>query len=67
MCIRDRPDPLRYAISTTDPVDEARIDRLLEQEGDMLSALRRFAREFPYGMNSAGSAVPAMNAIEGLH
>lgn len=49
------PDPLRYAIATTDPVDEERIDKLYEECGDMLNAIRRFARDTPFGLRSAGS------------
>jgi len=44
------PDPLRYAISTTDPSDEAQLDRLYQQTGDMLTAVQRFAQEAPYGI-----------------
>jgi hypothetical protein len=44
------PDPLRYAVSTTDPADEERIERMYRECGDMAGALERFAREFPYGL-----------------
>jgi conjugal transfer ATP-binding protein TraC len=44
------PDPLRYAVSTTDPADEERIERFHRECGDMAGALDRFAREFPYGI-----------------
>lgn len=43
------PDPLRYAISTTDPVDEHHIEQLYRETGDMLGAIRRFAETMPYG------------------
>jgi hypothetical protein len=46
------PDPLRYAISTTDPSDEAELDRLYRQTGDMLHAVSQFAREMPYGIGA---------------
>jgi len=48
------PDPLRYAISTTDPADEAELDRLFRESGDMLQAVQRFARETPYGIAASG-------------
>ena len=48
------PDPLRYAISTTDPADEAQLDRLYQQTGDMLAAVQRFARDLPYGVGAVG-------------
>jgi len=44
------PDPLRYAISTTDPADEAQLDRLYRETGSMLAAVQRFARDMPYGV-----------------
>ncbi len=44
------PDPLRYAISTTDPVDEDRLERLYRETGDMLAAVQRFARDLPFGV-----------------
>jgi len=50
------PDPLRYAISTTDPADEAELDRLYAESGDMLQAVQRFARETPYGIAAGGRA-----------
>jgi len=50
------PDPLRYAISTTDPADEAELDRLYRESGDMLQAVQRFARETPYGIAAGGRA-----------
>jgi conjugal transfer ATP-binding protein TraC len=49
------PDPLRYAISTTDPADEAQLDRLYQQTGSMLAAVQQFARDMPYGMAAVGS------------
>jgi conjugal transfer ATP-binding protein TraC len=44
------PDPLRYAIATTDPGDEERIERHYRACGNMLEAVQRFARESPYGL-----------------
>jgi len=44
------PDPLRYALATTDPADEARLERFYQESGDMLAAVRRFADEFPFGL-----------------
>ena len=44
------PDPFRYAIATTDPADEAQLDRLHRETGSMLTAVQRFAREMPYGV-----------------
>jgi F pilus assembly protein of type IV secretion system/type IV secretory system conjugative DNA transfer VirD4/TraG family protein len=44
------PDPLRYAISTTDPADEAELERLFRQNGSMLQAVQQFARDTPYGI-----------------
>jgi len=44
------PDPLRYAISTTDPVDEAELERLFQETGDMLQAVQQFAQTTPYGI-----------------
>lgn len=55
------PDPLRYAISTTDPADEARLEALYREHGDMLQAVRAFAASFPYGIASP----PAPAAIRG--
>jgi len=49
------PDPLRYAISTTDPSDEAELDRLYRQTGDMLLSVQRFARDMPYGIGTHGA------------
>jgi len=45
------PDPLRYAISTTDPADEAELERMFQQTGDMLRTVQQFARDVPYGMH----------------
>jgi conjugal transfer ATP-binding protein TraC len=50
------PDPLRYAVATTDPVDEERIERHFLECGDMLAAVQRFARESPYGLRAAHAA-----------
>jgi len=50
------PDPLRYAISTTDPSDEAELDRLYRQFGDMLQAVQEFARVTPYGRSTRSAA-----------
>lgn len=50
------PDPLRYAISTTDPADEAELERLYLQTGDMLETVKRFARDMPYGIHSSNQA-----------
>jgi len=44
------PDPLRYAISTTDPVDEQIIDGYFQKSNDMLSAVKEFAARMPYGV-----------------
>jgi conjugal transfer ATP-binding protein TraC len=44
------PDPLRYAVATTDPVDEERIEQFYRESGDMMAAVARFARETPYGL-----------------
>jgi hypothetical protein len=44
------PDPLRYAVATTDPADEECIERHFRECGDMLAAVQRFARESPYGI-----------------
>ena len=44
------PDPLRYAISTTDPADEAQIERLHARSGHMWTAVQQFARDAPYGI-----------------
>jgi len=52
------PDPLRYAVSTTDPVDEHIIEQRYRQCGDMLEALRQFAAESPYGLQSSGRTAP---------
>jgi conjugal transfer ATP-binding protein TraC len=49
------PDPLRYAISTTDPADEAQLDRLYQETGSMLAAVQQFARDMPYGVAAVGS------------
>jgi len=47
------PDPLRYAISTTDPVDEQIIDGFFRESNDMLAAVRKFAEQMPYGVPRA--------------
>jgi len=57
------PDPLRYAVATTDPVDEYRIEQHYQACGSMLEALRRFAREAPYGLPPAGGAVQAARSV----
>lgn len=44
------PDALRYAVATTDPVDEHCIERFFQAEGNMLAAIQRFAREMPFGV-----------------
>jgi len=44
------PDPLRYAISTTDPVDEQIIEEFFRESNDMLSAITKFATQMPYGV-----------------
>jgi conjugal transfer ATP-binding protein TraC len=46
------PDPLRYAVSTTDPADEELLDRYYRESGDMLAAVRRFAQQAPYGVRA---------------
>jgi hypothetical protein len=51
------PDPLRYAISTTDPADEAELDRMYRDGGDMLQAVRKFALEMPFGVRAATLAL----------
>lgn len=44
------PDPLSYALSTTDASDVAIYNQLLAQEmGNSEAALERFMREYPYG------------------
>jgi hypothetical protein len=53
------PDPLRYAISTTDPSDETELDRLYRQTGDMLQTVRQFARDMPYGIGAPGKSALA--------
>ncbi len=53
------PDPLRYAVSTTDPTDEDRIERMVRECGDMLAALQRFARDFPYGIARTAETGPS--------
>jgi conjugal transfer ATP-binding protein TraC len=45
------PDPLRYAIATTDPQDEARIEQLYQAHSSMFDAIQAFARDTPFGMN----------------
>ncbi len=49
------PEPLRYAVSTTDPADEDRIERHFQDCGDMLTALERFAQQTPYGLRAAAA------------
>jgi hypothetical protein len=50
------PDPLRYAISTTDGTDSARFNELLASCGDdYAGAVRQFADRLPYGKPSARS------------
>jgi len=49
------PDPLRYAIATTDPADEARLDELQRQTGSMQAAVHRFASESPYGLTACAA------------
>ncbi len=44
------PDAMRYAVATTDPVDEHLIERFYRAEGNMLAAIERFAREMPFGI-----------------
>lgn len=45
------PDPLRYAIATTDPQDVAVIEDFVTQEGGQwTAAVERFAREYPSGV-----------------
>ncbi len=60
------PDPLRYAIATTDPIDEDLIDRHFQECGDMLTAVQRFARESPYGLavQGAGRAASAPAPVD---
>jgi conjugal transfer ATP-binding protein TraC len=44
------PDPLKYAISTTDAADCAKFNQLLAAcSGDYSEAVRQFAEMFPYG------------------
>ena len=57
------PDPLRYAVATTDPVDEHRIEQYYQSCGNMLEALRRFAREAPYGL--PGASQPERPSAQG--
>ena len=47
------PDPLRYAVSTTDPQDEARIEQMYQRHGDMFEALKAFSQASPYGLQPA--------------
>ena len=47
------PDALRYAVATTDPVDEHRIEDYFRECGDMLAAVAQFARRMPYGLPAA--------------
>jgi hypothetical protein len=51
------PDPLRYAISTTDPGDEVELERLYRQTGNMLETVQHFAREMPYGLRQSGTSI----------
>lgn len=53
------PDPLRYAVATTDPADEELLERFYQESGDMLAAVRRFARELPYGRRPAAGVASA--------
>lgn len=47
------PDPLSYALSSTDPTDTAIFDKLLLQENnDNMASLKRFVREYPYGIRA---------------
>lgn len=57
------PDPLRYAISTTDPADEAELDRLYHESGDMLQTVRKFASEMPYGVRGRPSTLQSHGLI----
>lgn len=58
------PDPLRYAIATTDPVDEHRIEQHFRQSGNMLDAVQSFAKASPYGrpQGDAGAPIVSPNA-----
>ncbi|WP_143484279.1 VirB4 family type IV secretion system protein [Acidithiobacillus marinus] len=48
------PDPLSYALSSTEPTDTAIYNKLLlEENNDNMSALKRFVREYPYGIKAA--------------
>jgi len=50
------PDPLSYALSTTDPSDVAIYNQLrMEENGDSLAALDRFVKEYPYGKKRRAS------------
>jgi conjugal transfer ATP-binding protein TraC len=60
------PDPLRYAIATTDPADEERIERLHSETGDMFAAIRRFAREAPFGRYDSSGGAGAVAHTPGL-
>jgi len=62
------PDPLRYAIATTDPVDEARLEALAQQSGSMLQAVLEFARSTPYGLPGpdVGPEIPAGTIPRGV-
>jgi hypothetical protein len=44
------PDAMRYAVSTTDPRDEAQIFSLEAELGSMEAALTHFARHHAFGM-----------------
>ncbi len=47
------PDPLKYAIATTDPTDSARLAELQRAcGGDLAAAVEVFAQRHPYGRNS---------------
>ncbi len=48
------PDAMSYALSTTDPTDTSIYNRLLiEQGGDNMGTLKRFVREYPFGIRAA--------------
>jgi len=59
------PDPLRYAIATTDPQDEERIERYFADCGDMLAAVQRFAHESPFGLARRRPAASGADADAG--
>ena len=49
------PDPLRYAVSTTDPGDEECIEHYFHDCGNMMEALQKFANNFPHGIAQSHS------------